>query len=125
MIRKTLIALSTVAFLVGCSRTPDLPMSGGSTPSASSTGPGSVASGATAGPILAADKEKNLAAGETDTKQLLRLMDRNQNGKVSKQEFMSFMEAEFNRLDKNKNDELDVGELTELRVRPSKRPPGK
>ena len=42
-----------------------------------------------------------------------------ENGKVSKQEFMSFMEAEFERLDKDKNGELDVQELTESRVRSS------
>jgi hypothetical protein len=30
---------------------------------------------------------------------LLLLMDTNQNGRISKQEFMTFMEAEFDRLD--------------------------
>ena len=30
---------------------------------------------------------------------------------------MSFMEAEFNRLDKNKDGELDVKELTQSQVR--------
>jgi Ca2+-binding EF-hand superfamily protein len=44
-------------------------------------------------------------------------MDKDQNGKVSKQEFMSFMEAEFARLDKDKSGELDVQELTQSRVR--------
>jgi len=64
-----------------------------------------------AGAALAA-AEQNLKAGEAQAKQLLLLMDKDQNGKVSKQEFMSFMEAEFARLDKDKSGELDVNELT-------------
>jgi hypothetical protein len=78
-----------------------------------------LAAGAPAGPLMAADaveKEGNLAAGEPETKELLLLMDRDQNGKVSRQEFMNFMEGEFDRLDKNKDGELDVEELTQLRV---------
>jgi hypothetical protein len=63
-------------------------------------------------------KEKKLAAGEAEAKQLLLLMDRDQNGKVSKQEFMSFMEAEFQRLDINNDGELDVKELTKSRIVP-------
>jgi Ca2+-binding EF-hand superfamily protein len=56
--------------------------------------------------------------GEANVKQLLLLMDRDQNGKVSRAEFMSFMNAEFDRLDVNKDGELDVNELTGLRVAP-------
>ena len=37
--------------------------------------------------------------------------------KISKQEFMSFMEAEFDRLDKDKSGELDPKELTQSRIR--------
>ena len=66
-----------------------------------------------------AKKEKRIAAGEKEAKKLLLLMDKDQNGKVSKEEFMSFMEAEFERLDKDKNGELDVEELTQSRVRSS------
>jgi hypothetical protein len=62
-------------------------------------------------------REKKVAAGEREAKKLLLLMDRDQNGKVSKQEFMSFLEAEFDRLDKDKNGELDVKELTESQLR--------
>jgi Ca2+-binding EF-hand superfamily protein len=40
-------------------------------------------------------------------------MDRDQSGKGSHEEFMAFMEAEFQRLDKNKDGELDVKELTQ------------
>jgi len=49
---------------------------------------------------------------------LLRLMDTDKNGKVSKKEFMDFMEAEFDRLDKDKNGELDPSELAGLRIAP-------
>lgn len=63
----------------------------------------------------AADSDASLAAGEAETKQLLRLMDRDENGKVSKQEFLSFMESEFERLDINKDGELDVNELIQIR----------
>jgi short-subunit dehydrogenase involved in D-alanine esterification of teichoic acids len=61
-------------------------------------------------------KEKKLAQGEKEAKKMLLLMDKDRNGKVSKQEFMNFMEAEFERLDINKDGELDVQELTGSRV---------
>jgi Ca2+-binding EF-hand superfamily protein len=57
-------------------------------------------------------------AGVPEVKQLLKLMDTDQSGKVSKDEFMHFMAAEFDRLDVNKDGQLDVKELTGLRVRP-------
>jgi hypothetical protein len=63
-----------------------------------------------------AQKDKKLAAGEREAKKMLLLMDTDKSGKVSKQEFMSFMEAEFQRLDINKDGELDVKELTDSRV---------
>src|SRR5580704_8143293 len=44
------------------------------------------------------------------------VMGTDKSGKVSKQEFMSFMEAEFERMDINKDGELDVKELTDSRV---------
>ena len=47
-------------------------------------------------------------------------MDRDQSGKVSHQEFMKFMEEEFQRLDVNRDGELDVQELTRSRS-PSRR----
>ncbi len=56
--------------------------------------------------------------GEDEVKQLLLLLDTDRNGKVSKQEFMNFMQAEFDRLDVNKNGELDPRELSRSRVRP-------
>jgi hypothetical protein len=60
--------------------------------------------------------EKKVSEGEAYAKQLLMLMDRDRNGKVSKAEFMAFMEAEFRRLDVNKDGELDVKELTQTRL---------
>jgi len=65
----------------------------------------------------APQRDKKVAAGEKETKRLLLLMDKDANGKVSKQEFMNFMEAEFARLDKNGDGELDVKELTQLQIR--------
>jgi len=61
---------------------------------------------------------KKVAEGEVEAKRLLLLMDRDQSGKVSHQEFMNFMEAEFERLDINKDSELDVKELTQARFTP-------
>src|ERR1017187_1903151 len=46
-----------------------------------------------------------------EVKKLLFLMGTHQNDKISKQEFMNFMEAKFDRLDKDKNGELAVNEL--------------
>jgi Ca2+-binding EF-hand superfamily protein len=63
--------------------------------------------------------DKNLTMGEKEAKKLLLLMDKDENGKVSKAEFMSFMEAEFGRLDKDKSGELDVQELTQSPVHAS------
>ena len=57
--------------------------------------------------------QDRLALGEDDVKQLLLLMDTDKHGKVSRQEYMKFMEAEFNRLDKDKTGELDVKTLTQ------------
>jgi hypothetical protein len=64
------------------------------------------------------EKRSAIIAGENAAKQLLLLMDTDKSGKVSKQEWMTFMEAEFERLDKDKNGELDVRELEKSQVRP-------
>jgi hypothetical protein len=45
--------------------------------------------------------------------------DTGKSGKISKQEWMSFMEAEFNRLDVKKDGELDAKELTQSQLRVS------
>jgi hypothetical protein len=84
------------------------------------------------GPAVAqkADKgvpkqQRILALGEDEIKQLLLLMDTDKNGRISKKEFMGFMEAEFERLDTDKNGELDVKELTKSQVRASRPAVGK
>jgi Ca2+-binding EF-hand superfamily protein len=76
----------------------------------------SVAAGQRASTPKVQDKK---ALGESEVKQLLLLMDTDQNGKISKQEYMSFMEAEFDRLDKDKSGELDPQELTQSQFRVS------
>lgn len=59
------------------------------------------------------------ALGEGEVKQLLLLMDTDKNGKISKKEYMDFMSAEFDRLDKDKSGELDPKELSESQFRVS------
>lgn len=66
-----------------------------------------------------------MALGEDEVKQLLLLMDTDKSGKVSRQEFMNFMAAEFDRLDKDKSGELDVKELAQSQLRPSRAAVGK
>ena len=56
--------------------------------------------------------QDRLAIGEEHVRQLLPLMATDKHGMVSKQEYMKFMEAEFERLDRSKTGELDVKELT-------------
>jgi len=64
--------------------------------------------------------QDNVAKGEPEVKQLLPLMDQDSEGKVSKEEFMKFMAAEFDRLDKKNEGKLDVKELTQPPVQPMK-----
>ena len=65
--------------------------------------------------------------GEGQVRQLLRLMDKDKNGQVSRAEFMRFMEAEFNRLDVDHSGELTPKELSRsiLRFYPSHSNPHK
>jgi EF hand len=60
-----------------------------------------------------------LALGEDEVKQLLLLIDTNKSGKITKQQWMKFMDAEFDRLDTNKTGELDARELAQSRLRVS------
>ena len=60
--------------------------------------------------------QNTLAIGEDQVRQLLLLMNTDNRGKISKQEFMAFMQAEFERLDKDKTGELDVKELTQSKL---------
>jgi hypothetical protein len=54
------------------------------------------------------------AAAATDVRQLLRLMDKDVNGTVSKEEFMEYMSQTFDRLDVNRSDQLDRNELRRM-----------
>jgi len=63
--------------------------------------------------------QDKLAIGEDEAKQLLLLIDSDKKGKISKQQWMKFMEAEFDRLDKTKSGELDVTELMQSKLRVS------
>ena len=63
--------------------------------------------------------QDKIALGEAEVKQLLLLMDTDKNGKISKKEYMSFMEAEFNRMDKDNSGELDPKELAQSQLRVS------
>jgi hypothetical protein len=76
------------------------------------------------GTTMAAQKEAtpktqdNVVVGEPEVKKMLPLMDQDNDGKVSKQDFMNFMEAEFDRLDKKKEGKLDVKKLTQPPAQP-------
>jgi Ca2+-binding EF-hand superfamily protein len=61
--------------------------------------------------------QDKIALGEEEVKQLLLLMDTDKNGKISRKEYMDFMEKEFDRLDKDKSGELDPKELTQSLLR--------
>ena len=57
-----------------------------------------------------------LAMGEDDVRHLLLVMDSTGSGKISKHEYLKFMEAEFERLDKDKTGQLDVRKLAKSNV---------
>jgi EF hand len=79
---------------------------------------GAMVSGALAQTKATAPKpQDSVALGEEQAKQLLLLIDTDRKGKISKQEWMKFMEAEFDRLDKDKTGELDIMELTQSKLR--------
>lgn len=78
----------------------------------------SAATSTSAAASTPAPAEDQHVAADAATKRLLTLMDTDKSGKVSKQEFLSYMESEFDRLDTNKDGELDVAELTKLHMKP-------
>lgn len=67
--------------------------------------------------VHAQERADRVAAGEENAKRLLGLMDADKDGKVSKAEFMSFMEQVFDRLDVNKDGSLDTRELARFNRR--------
>jgi Ca2+-binding EF-hand superfamily protein len=54
------------------------------------------------------------AATDADVQKLLRQMDTDKNGTVTKDEFLQFMSQTFDRLDANKSGRLERGELRRL-----------
>jgi Ca2+-binding EF-hand superfamily protein len=64
----------------------------------------------------ASAQQDKFAAANENVKELLLLMDTDKSGKISKREWMSFMEAEFNRLDKDGSGELDLNELRQTGI---------
>jgi Ca2+-binding EF-hand superfamily protein len=74
------------------------------------------ATGAMAVGEVAPKPQDKFAQANENVKRLLLLLDADKNGRISKQEWMAFMEAEFNKLDKDGNGELDQKELMEARL---------
>ena len=78
------------------------------------------AGGALAGSAIAqtpASKQPDkYAVVNGHVRELMLLMDTDGNGKISKKEWMSFMEAEFNQLDKDGKGELDPKQLSQSRL---------
>jgi Ca2+-binding EF-hand superfamily protein len=52
-----------------------------------------------------------------EVKQLLLLMDTNASGQISKEEWLKFMEAEFDRLDKSKTGKVDLKDISQSHQR--------
>ena len=59
-----------------------------------------------------------IVAGQAAAKQLLLLMDKNKDGKVSKEEWMNFMSAEFDRLDTNHDGFVNVKDMERSQIKP-------
>ena len=60
--------------------------------------------------------KRTWSAGARDVENLIRLMDQDKNGVVSKEEFMQFMGAEFDRLDVDRSGGLTAEELSRSRI---------
>lgn len=74
---------------------------------------GTALSSATAQKSSVPRPQDALTMGEDQVKQLLLLMPADKKGMVSRQDYMKFMEAEFDRLDKEKKGELDARKLAQ------------
>jgi hypothetical protein len=57
--------------------------------------------------------QDRLALGEEHVKQLLLIMEPDNKGMISRQEYMKFMEAEFARLDKSHKGQLNAREVNQ------------
>jgi hypothetical protein len=70
----------------------------------------SLVAGTVSTAALAAGKRSDSAA-QSQVRQLLRLMDKDKNGTVSKDEFMQYMSQMFDRLDVDRSEQLEPKEL--------------
>jgi hypothetical protein len=73
-------------------------------------------------PTAFSASDRALTAGEEWTGRLLGLMDEDKNGVVSKEEFLRFMSKEFDRLDANRNDQLEHREIMRAMCRGGRGP---
>jgi Ca2+-binding EF-hand superfamily protein len=67
-------------------------------------------------------QQDKTALARPHVQELLLVMDTDKNGRISKQEWMKFMEAEFDRLDKDKTGELTPQELVQSKVSVNQKP---
>ncbi len=89
-------------------------------PLAASLALAAIAASSLAQKASAPKPQDKLAIAEPQVTQLLLLMDSDKNGKISKQEWINFMAAEFDRLDKSKAGAVNVKALKEeSKVRPT------
>ena len=63
-----------------------------------------------------------VAMANVHVQELLLVMDTDKNDKISKHEWMKFIEAEFDRLDKDKTGQLSPQELAQSKVSVSQKP---
>ena len=61
-----------------------------------------------------AQSRRTNAAASRDVQQLVRMMDADKNGVVSKEEFMNYMSQTFDRLDVNRSGTLEPNELRSM-----------
>jgi Ca2+-binding EF-hand superfamily protein len=61
--------------------------------------------------------KRTAAVAEADVRALVRMMDKDQNGVVSKEEFMQYMGEVFDRLDVNRSGQLEANEVRSLASR--------
>jgi hypothetical protein len=71
---------------------------------------GSVSTGAVA------QSRRTATAATRDVQELIRMMDADRNGSVSKDEFMNYMSQTFDRLDVNKSGTLEPNELRRMTI---------
>lgn len=67
-------------------------------------------------PAAFAAKKHAAPSKEAEVAQLIREMDKDANGAISKQEFMDYMSRTFDRLDINRSGQLERNELQQMTV---------